>query len=196
MEIKYRDATVFPAKPFQVPKSACIKHTKNSQQGKFTPFKSKEPIETNRSAEQHLGPLPKWFTSLWRMYFFQTSYIVKRERKKIDWICYIQARSIFINLILIWCFMVKNFRLQIVLLHDHLWLLLHEPLPCNTKERLKATDLFSIHDSLVLPSPYSITKAAHSYLYAGVDSATFSPSFPCRDLTMQVDLMAYCYSNT
>lgn len=37
-------------------------------------------------AEQHLGPLPRWFTGLWRLYFLQISYIVKRERKKIQWI--------------------------------------------------------------------------------------------------------------
>lgn len=36
--------------------------------------------------------------------------------------------------------------------------------------QLKATGLFSIHDSFVLPSSYPISKAKNSYFSVGVDS--------------------------
>lgn len=55
---------------------------------------------------------------------------------------------------------------------------------------MEATGLVSVHDSFVLPSSHPITKAADSYLSVGDDSATFSPPFSSRDLTMQkVDLI-------
>lgn len=58
------------------------------------------------------------------------------------------------------------------------------------KEQLEATGLVSVNDSFVLPSSHPITKAANSYLSVGADSATFSPPFSSRDLTMQkVDLI-------
>lgn len=62
------------------------------------------------------------------------------------------------------------------------------------KVQLKATGLFSIHDSFVLPSSHPISEAENSYLFVGVDSWHF-PSSSFSYLTLQVDLMTCCYQN-
>lgn len=62
------------------------------------------------------------------------------------------------------------------------------------KVQLKATGLFSIHDSFVLPSSHPISEAENSYFFVGVDSWHF-PFSSFSYLTLQADLMTCCYQN-